>query len=266
MAGSKKCIICGGDAQKTKFGYTKPDKYERWVGLKNIKRLWVRCKDCGFYWQLRNYPLLKLEKIYENGYRDSVFRGETIKEAYDRVQSYRMTGGSENEARYIWFAKNIKFEKAKRVLDVGSGLGVWPQILKDAGFDVTCVDENRDSVDFISELGMQCYYHLSDVIVRDNVLSQFDTVSLVHVLEHIENIDGFLSEIRSRLNGYLFVEVPEASEFDLLSKDHDDFNSCHQWFFEADSLWAILERYGFKPFIHSIRIQHGKTRLLMLCK
>ena len=256
----KKCIICGGEPEKTKFGYVKPDKYERWMGLDNIKRLWVRC-ECGFYWQLRNYPLSILEKIYKNGYRDPLFRGETIGAAYDRIENYRGTGNSENEARYIWFAENIKFKKARKVLDVGSGLGVWPKILKDAGYHVTCVDENRDSVDFISELGMQCYYHLSDVD------GKFDTVSLVHVLEHIQNIGGFLKQIRLKLkkDGYLFVEVPEASGFDFLSRDHDDFNSCHQWFFDADSLRAILKRYGFNPFIHGIRRQHGKSRILMLC-
>jgi SAM-dependent methyltransferase len=258
----KKCIICGGKPEKTKFGYCKPDKYEKWVGLEDIKRLWVRCKDCGFYWQMRNYPLSKLETIYAAGYRDPKFRGETIEAAFSRIQSYRVVGNSENEARYLWFAKNIKYKEARKVLDVGSGLGVWPKILQDAGFDVTCVDENKDSVDFISEeLGMQCYYHLSDVV------GQFDTVSLIHILEHIQDIDGFLKQVRARLRpgGYLFVEVPESSGIGFLSKHHDDFNSCHQWFFNADSLKHLLETNGFSPFIYNVRRKHVKSRLLMLC-
>jgi SAM-dependent methyltransferase len=255
----KKCIICGGKPEKTKFGYCKPDKYEKWVGLEDIKRLWVKCKDCGFYWQMRNYPLSKLETIYAAGYRSRSLQGETIEAAYFRVQSYRVTGTSENEPRYLWFAKNIKYLKANKVLDVGSGLGVWPKILQDAGFDVTCVDTNWDSVRFIQDLGMKCYYHLSDVV------GQFDTVSLIHILEHIQDIDGFLKQVRARLNGYLFVEVPESSEFDFLSKHHDDFNSCHQWFFNYDSLWKVLERNGFSPFTRIVRRKHGKSRLLMLC-
>lgn len=140
---------------------------------------------------------------------------------------------------------------------------MWPQILKADGYDVTCVDENTDSVDFITqELGMQCYHHLSDVE------DQFDTVSLLHVLEHILNIGSFLRQVRRRLKpgGYLFVEVPESSGFDFLSKDHDDFNSCHQWFFGYGSLGPILERHGFNPFMHSVHRKHGKSRLLMLCK
>jgi len=259
----KECVICGGKPIKTKFGYIKPDKYERWVGLENIKRLWVSCKDCGFHWQLRNYPLSKLEKIYEKGYRDPRFRGETIKQAYARVQDYRLTYESENEERYVWFGKNVRYKEARKVLDVGSGLGVWPKILKDAEYDVTCVDENIDSVNFISEeLGMPCYYHLKDV------KGLFDTVSLVHVLEHIEDIDGFLKQVRLRLRtgGNLFIEVPDNMEFHWLFKDHDDFNSCHQWFFGLHSLCKILERNGFLPRESTVKCPGSKARILMLCR
>jgi len=257
----KECIICGGEPEKTKFGYTKPDKYEKWIGLKDIKRLWVKCKECGFHWQLRNYPLSKFDVMYRDWYRHPQFRGENIKEAYTRIQNYRLTYESENEERYIWFAKNIKFNDAKKVLDVGSGVGVWPKILKDAEFDVTCVDTNWDSVKFIQDLGMPCYRDLKDVH------GYFDTVTLVHVLEHILDLDGFLEQVRMRLRkgGYLFVEVPDSHGFYHLNKDHDDFNSTHQWFFGIRSLWIVLERNGFKPRIYYGIDMSGKDRIRMLC-
>ena len=258
----KECIICGVKPEKTKFGYNKPDKYEKWIGLKDIKRLWVKCKGCGFHWQLRNYPLSKFDELYRDWYRHPQFRGENIKEAYIRIQNYRLTYESENEERYIWFAKNIKFDDAKKVLDVGSGIGVWPKILKDAEFDVTCVDTNKESVDFISqELGMKCYYDLKDVH------GYFDTVTLVHVLEHIQDLDGFLQQVRMRLRkgGYLFIEVPWDVEFNLCKKDHDDFNSTHQWFFGVDSLWGILEKNGFNPLIRGMSGFLGRDRIRILC-
>jgi SAM-dependent methyltransferase len=259
----KKCIICGGSPEKTKFGYRKPDKYEKWVGLENIKRLWVKCKDCGFYWQLRNYPLSKLDEIYKEGYRNPLFRGETIEQAFNRIEGYRLTSESENQERYVWFAKGIKYKQASRLLDVGSGIGVWPNILKVAEFDVTCVDTNVYSVDFIAnELDMRCYYDLRDVP------GIFDTVTLVHVLEHILDIDGFLEQVRLRLknDGYLYVEVPSCSNFKLLEKDHDDFNSCHQWFFSEKTLSTVLKKNGFKPYRHDICGENGKHRIRMLCR
>jgi len=253
-----RCVICGGNPRKTKFGYTKPDKYEKWVGIENVKRLWVRC-ECGFYWQLRNYPLSRLEKIYVDGYRDPGFRGETIAEAYKRL---RYIKESENEERYFWFASRLSFKKSRKVLDIGSGVGVWPAILKAADYEVTCVETNTDSIDFIYDhLGIKCYRNLS------NVGGTFDTVSLIHVLEHIEDIDGFLKAVRKKLRGYLFVEVPDSEEFELLDKDHDEFNSCHVNFFDMASLYRVLKRNGFKPFDASkVRYKsRGLTRLLMLC-
>jgi 2-polyprenyl-3-methyl-5-hydroxy-6-metoxy-1,4-benzoquinol methylase len=256
-----RCIICGGKPVRTSFGYRKPDKYEQWEGVKNIKRLWVMCGNCGFYWQLRNYPLSELETIYKDGYRKRSFRGESISDAYDRL---RAIPNNENEERYYWFTSNLRFEKARRVLDVGSGIGVWPAILSDADYHVTCVEESKDSVGFISrELGLNCWYHLEDVA------GLYDTVSLINVLEHIENIDSFLQVIRKRLRagGYLLVEVPDSSEFGYLEKDHDEFNSCHVWFFDMGSLYQVLKRNGFVP-IHATKKFYKKrklSRVLMVC-
>jgi SAM-dependent methyltransferase len=255
-----RCIICGGHPVKTTFGYKKPDKYERWVGLKKIKRLWVVCDKCGFYWQLRNYPLSKLETIYTDGYRKWEFRGETIAKAYERIGYW----GSENVDRYSWFASHLKFKEAKRVLDVGSGIGVWPKILDLAEYNVTCVDENKDSVDFISgELGLNCWYHLKDVP------GKFDTVSLIHILEHIQDINSFLQVIRKRLRagGYLLVEVPDSSEFHRLKKNHDEFNSCHVWFFDMGSLFQVLKKNGFNPVDATVKHYEDRNlaRVLMVC-
>ena len=73
--GRMRCAVCGGKPKKTKFGYVGADKYEKWMGI-NGKRLWVRCKGCGFHWQLRNYQINRIEGIYLNDYRSKEFRGE----------------------------------------------------------------------------------------------------------------------------------------------------------------------------------------------
>jgi SAM-dependent methyltransferase len=259
--GKMRCKICGGFPEKTAFWYRTPDKYERWVGLKEIKRLWVRCSDCGFYWQLRSYPLSHLEKIYRSGYRHSDFRGETIAQAYRRISAIKY---SENERRFLWFAYRTNYEKTKKILDIGSGIGVWPALLKKAEYSVTCVEENAHSINFIYEnLGIGCYRNLQDTN------SDFDAVSLIHVLEHIEDVDGFLGGVRKKLlkGGYLFVEVPDSSEFGVLKKNHDEFNSCHVAFYDMGSLYRVLKRNGFNPIDSGVLSYKGRglTRLMMLC-
>ena len=217
--------------------YDKPDKYEDWVGIKNVNRTWVQCLECGFYRQLRNYPLEDLETIYKEGYRNKHFRSMPIDECFKILTSIK---NSENERRYLWFARNARFDQARRVLDVGSGIGVWPWILNRAEYDVACVEENIHSIEFINSLGIPC----TSEIQGDG----FDTITLVHVLEHIEGPDKFLKMLRGRLRpgGYLFVEVPDAIEFEYLPLNHDEFNSCHCSFFDISSLYRLLERNGFQ--------------------
>lgn len=234
-----KCLICHNKEFYTVHSYNTPDKYESWMGIKKIHRSWVRCINCGFYVQVRDYDIKVLENIYKNGYRDKSFRGESIDEAFDRIVNIK---DSENESRYLWFAMNIDYDESKRVLDVGSGIGVWPHLLKRAEFDVSCVEENLASIDFIYEkLGISCYRGLN--YLKD----QFDVVTLLHVLEHIKKPAEFLKKIKTKLRkgGQLFIEVPDSVEFSYLDKSHDEFNSCHVAFYNMASLYRVLEIAGF---------------------
>ncbi len=234
-----KCLICGNEKFLTIRSYNSPDKYEKWVGIKDVNRSWARCMKCGFYVQLRNYDLSYLEVIYKNGYRNENFRGESIQDSFDRIVNVK---DSENEARYLWFAMNITYSDNRKILDIGSGIGVWPYLLKRAEYEVSCVEENDISIDFISNhLDMKCFDSL------ETVSGRYDAVTLVHVLEHIEKPHEFLSKVKSLLKkgGHLFVEVPDSTEFTYLDKNHDEFNSCHVAFYNMSSLYRVLETSGY---------------------
>lgn len=223
-------MICRNQDFTRKLVTNTPDKYEKYQGLKNIKREWRRCAGCHFYYQVRNYPLKKLEEIYRNGYRHAAFRGETISEAFKR------TSRSENNLRVDFLKKTIGLE-GKKVLDIGSGIGIFPESIKTV-CDVECVEENDLSIDFIrKDLGMVCHTGIPD--------KKFDLVTLIHVLEHIEKPDDFLKHVHEVCEK-IFVEVPDHIEFSFLPLTHDEFNSCHLWFFNVQCLRKLLERNGFE--------------------
>ena len=250
-----KCSICGNSKSFiTVHSYNSPDKYEEYVGIDNVNRSWVRCMKCGFYIQIRNYNLKDLEIIYKRGYREEDFRGETIEQAFDRITGLEE---SENEARYLWFAMNRTYKDSRSVLDVGSGIGVWPYLLKKAEYDVDCVEENELSIDFIYEkLGMRCLSGL------DAAVGKYDTVTMLHVLEHIENPVEFLKKVQSfvRPGGSIFVEVPDSCEFSYLDKNHDEFNSCHVAFYNMGTLHRMLESVGFT--VIDMHVEKTKERNL----
>lgn len=250
-----KCQICNNESNLiTLYTYGSADKYEKWMGIEDVNRCWLMCMRCGFHFQIRNYDIKKLEKIYKYGYRQKGFRTETIEEAFERI---RNTEDNENESRYIWFGMHIKYEESKNVLDIGSGIGVWPEILTRTGFNVDCVEENELSIDFIYEkLGLKCFNGI------DNVLGEYDVISLIHVLEHIEKPVVFLKKIKKLLRegGKIFVEVPDASEFKYLEKDHDEFNSCHVVFYDMGNLFRILKFAGYH--VTDMHIEKTKQRNL----
>jgi 2-polyprenyl-3-methyl-5-hydroxy-6-metoxy-1,4-benzoquinol methylase len=255
-----RCLICGnGGGWLSLRSYSKPDKYEKWVGIEKVSRVWAKCLKCGFIHQFRNYDLSELEKIYRSGYRHPKFRGETIGQAYDRVVGLK---DSENENRYLWFASKFHYGEFKSILDIGSGLGVWPKLLQVAEFDVTCIEANRFSKKFISEeLEIPCYY-------RYPGKKKYDIITLVHVLEHIQEPDSFLQDVKKHIRpeGKLFIEVPDAMEFEYLDKEHDEFNSCHCFFYDMPSLHRLLDRNGFMVTdLHRMRYeQRNLSRIMCL--
>lgn len=248
-----KCLICGSASWIVRFSYGEPDKYEKWQKITDVTRSWLKCSHCGFYTQTRNYPLKKLEAIYQKGYRDAKFRGQDIEQAFKQITELPYEE-SENRKRLAWFTVACGHVT---VLDVGSGLGVWPALLNQYGIAVSCVETNTDSIWFLTEkLGLTCFKD-----IKDNHCA-YQVISLIHLLEHIEDPDDFLNKVKRLLlpGGELFIEVPDASEFNYLDKDHDEFNSTHVYFYNICSLSRLLERNGF--IILSAKRMHYKKRKL----
>ena len=94
-----KCSICGSNGWINSVLMKKPDKYEKWMGITDVRRRWRKCLGCGTWHHLRNYPLEDLDKIYCDGYRNVRFRDETIGEAFSRISKIP---NSENDKRIDW--------------------------------------------------------------------------------------------------------------------------------------------------------------------
>jgi 2-polyprenyl-3-methyl-5-hydroxy-6-metoxy-1,4-benzoquinol methylase len=97
-----------------------------------------------------------------------------------------------------------------KVLDLGSGPGAWPQRLHDASYDVVACDLEVPLHAFPFP-----YYRLD---LQQNfgegfAHADFDAVSLIEVIEHVENPRHVIRQIRPLLKkeGILLLTTPNAS-------------------------------------------------------
>lgn len=246
-----KCHLCGSESFGTVFWTFEPDVYEKCVGLGKIERAWKRCNSCGLYHQFRDYPLKVLEAIYDHEYRSTSFRGETIEEAFQRIMAIP---DSENKYRVGWLLRHVP--SPKTVMDIGSGIGVFPAEIKLRFPEavVYATDKNDESERILKYLGFSA-----------DGIGKYDLVTLVHVLEHIEDLKGFLYSLKTKIteDGHLFIEVPDAAAFRTHRKDHDDFNSCHVYSFDMGVLYYLLTTCGY-DVIHAHRITYKDRNLKRL--
>ena len=262
------CLICNSSINwDVIYTYDKPDKYEKWMGIEDVKRSWEQC-SCGFYQSRRNYPIEDLQKIYTDGYRDIGFRHRPISEAFQYVTNLPKEE-SENERRLEYFMDDI--DNSNSVLDIGSGLGVFPKRLQEEGYYVWCVEPNKESQRFINEdLKIKCVPDIRYFYIKGFPpgYARFDVVTLIHVLEHIVDPVQFLKEIKKVTGKALCIEVPDSSEFEQLKKGHNEFSSDHVYFYDRTSLDEIISRAGFEMcyVFYSYYNKRNLTRLTMTCR
>ena len=251
-----KCYLCGAEGSEIQ-GYNTPDKYELSAGVKRTSRAFYRCEYCEFIWQEGALSGDSLVLAY-NRYRDEGMRKVTIKEEFDRIIDLPE---SENTDRVDWLKEN--FTDIESLLDIGSGLGVFPYAVNQEFNNPTiiCIELCAESVNFIRDyLGFKCLFGM----YSPEITSVTEMTSMVHVLEHMPDPRTTLLSLKSKV---LFIEVPDVKEFDTLSPDHDEFNSTHLWFFNVSTLDRLCRQAGWTPYMIERVHYHDRNldRIRMLC-
>ena len=234
-----KCIACGSDTWQRLFTINEPDEYQKLIGDETRNKTWSLCKSCG---TATNKPFIEgLSKIYEE-YRSHELRKETVVQSFERILNIV---DNENRIRIRNLVRYLPVE-LKSMLDIGSGLGVFPFIMKEYYKNIDCMEPNADSAEHLRDLGFKCYEGFFSKELLEG--KQYELITLVHVLEHIENPLEFLDDVHDSLlqDGLLYIEVPDASELLYLPHEHDEFSVCHLYFYNHFSLRYLLTRCGFK--------------------
>ena len=173
---------------------------------------------------------------------------------------------SDNKNRVLRILNFIKKKKIKNInlLDIGSGLGVFPYELKREGIKVTSVEKDKYLINHLKN-----FLFIKTVSDLKYLKRNYNFITINKVLEHVPNVNSFLNSVIKKLinNGYLYIEVPDyqASKSSLI--DREEFFIEHNNIFSEISLLNILFRFSIKMLLLGrIKEPSGKYTLYVFCQ
>jgi SAM-dependent methyltransferase len=237
------CPACGGTELETAFAYDEPPPGETDFGLsaEEYRRGYLRCESCGHWVARLSIPV---ERLYSGEYVDATY-GSGMQTAYERIMALppERSDNVQRVGRIV-----ARLGERGRVLDVGSGLAVFPARMKEAGWDVTALDPDPRAAEHArSVVGVEAA--CGDFFEVDG-LGRFDLVTLNKVLEHVQDPVAMLAHTRDFLEpgGAAYVEVPDAegAASDPDGPGREEFFIEHLHVFSMESLRLVAERAGFR--------------------
>ncbi len=134
-------------------------------------------------------------------------------ESVDQKMSWdRFYAGNRRPWRGVGKIPDMGSVKGLKALDIGCGNGKTVSALLAQGMDVTGVDFSSEAVDYCkSYFGDKAHFVVSDCSVLPFGDSMFDVITMVHILEHLDDIQlsRAVSEVERILvpGGMVFVRV-----------------------------------------------------------
>jgi len=197
----------------------------------------VQCK-CGMRYSDPAPSEAYLQERYRSAYRQE--RGEYADESYLEFMRRRAVA-------QLDFVRRVRPASPGSVLDVGCSSGMLLQ--ENAAADELVGFEPDEEMCKTARRILPGHASIRNSLFQPGEFSEnrFDLITISHVLEHVVDPVGTVSELVRLLKpgGVLFIEVPHESDATvrhLVNSRPAGF--MHLLFFSADSLQAVVERAG----------------------
>ena len=200
----------------------------------------VSCETTNFLFTNPRPKEKDISKYYdfEDYISHSNKKNDFISKLYQVVRSFSI------KRKYKLISKLIR---SKKILDIGSGTGEFLGYMKIKRFDTYGVEIAKKA----RELSIK--NHKLNVKSSLSSLDEtnFDIITMWHVLEHVYDLDGYMKRIKSLLNdkGIVIIAVPNHKCFDqkYYGKHWAGWDvPLHLWHFDKESMLKLSKKYGFK--------------------
>lgn len=245
-----KCPITGNQDLKLLHKYTKAPDGEINLNISNYYREIWQSSSSKHYISIHDYDM---SDLYSNQYVEATYNDEKgIEENFNRIINLPEKK-SDNKARVQrvnTFSTNYFGNNSQRkLLDVGSGLGVFPYEMKRKGYKVTAIDPDQRAIKHASNVvGVEAF---NKDFMKFDSKKKFEIITFNKVLEHVDDPIKLLNRSLKFLdqNGFVYVEVPDG---EMASKDPEGYNReeffiDHLHVFSFQSLLDLGLKAGFIP-------------------
>ena len=227
------CPLCGG--RQLEHALTCTDFYASGETFEV-----VRCVQCGFL-MTQDAPVeAEIGKYYETP--DYISHSNTRKglmnSLYHVVRRIML-------ARKASLVKRTAKMKVGTLLDYGTGTGFFADAMKRNGWDVSAVEKSSAARAFAKErfaLDVK-----AEDALKEYTDASFDVITLWHVMEHLEDLNGMWDTFHRLLKkrGILIVAVPNPDSYD--AHKYGDMWAAydvprHLWHFSP----SVMQRFGVR--------------------
>ncbi len=225
----------------------------------------VKCCGCGFYFQNPRLSQQLQNELYGISYfNEGLFSGSTAAGTYFNQER--------ESIRICDFASMIQYEGIiprgnKRLLEIGCAGGNFLVAARQVGWNVQGCEISSSAASHASNQ-YALDVHAGDLISAKYPTGYFEMVCMFDVLEHIPNINQFLSEIHRILvpRGVLFIALPVQTQSLLFKMQRRLWdvkrivlrgekisplmidNIHHLWEFNHDTIERLLNKNNFSIF------------------
>lgn len=238
------CCICSSHQLSFLKCFHSLSPGETDLGVDSYYRELWKCDVCSHYMNVHD---INLSSLYTSEYWNRTYNQNT-EARFRKIMS--LPHDQSDNRRRVKFIENFwqdnKIKLKKRLLDIGSGLGVFAAAMKESGWYVAATDPDPRAVEQVKQLGgadQSFIGSFPDVAINE----KFGLVTLNKVLEHVPDPIEMLSHAKDYIakDGWLYVELPDGQRAYLDSPHRQEFFLEHYGAFSIVSMSLLIENSGF---------------------
>jgi 2-polyprenyl-3-methyl-5-hydroxy-6-metoxy-1,4-benzoquinol methylase len=209
----------------------------------------IECKKCQFKHIVPIPTEEELVKVYEDEYY-SVEKPLYIERMKEDSEWWNLS----YDDRYDSFEEFLD-KNNRRILDIGSGPGLFLNRGKERGWEVTGIEPSKQAFEYSSKkLGLNIYNMFLNEDTKNDI-GRFDVIHMSEVLEHVPNPKGLLNIALEKLNANGLICIVVPNDYNPFQNSLRDACGYDPWwvapphhinYYNFESLTRLLEKVGFK--------------------